>query len=366
MKLPPSDEYSELRGLVVEGYLESAAKRLRARRGRVSQKSERLEQRLLSARIVLKEGRAEEALVLLGEGEDEAGSLRPDVDFVRGLAHFSLGRFDEGIARFEAAAHGYAGQDPARELLCRYNVLAGRENRRLSPALDPERLLAWTAFLGLARERGSRTPLGLALRQRSAIYQEMGKTSAAAEDAEEAIVLLEGAGSHADWLLALAQAADVAIDQEQPEKARARLDRFHDPVEARVAFARAYVQARLDGELERFHPSEFEVQPPLWLDKWARRSRATHALPTAWQWAKNGAELTLANGERIAIRRGSLEGRLLDSLRQGPHSRARLCETLWPGLETESTLDERFHRLVSRTNKKHRLIEFDGDKYRLA
>ena len=163
---------------------------------------------------------------------------------------------------------------------------------------------------------------------------------------------------------------------------RSFFERVVPPVEVRVEFPLAWISWRLaggrSGSLAPPDPGIYEFVSPYWLDK-LRNHFSTHDKPGGRPDAREpGSNRTLTwnlmtgdmhderSGSRHLIKTASLEGRLLRALMRARSSKALLSEILWPEQHMVRAVDDRFHRLVSRLNKKlGNVIEFDGQFYRL-
>ncbi len=284
--------------------------------------------------------------------------------FVQGLLHFQTGLYQPGSQCFsQAETHYRVAGRIHKALLSKYNYFIGRLNVNLIDTKEH-------AFQELkeieneATQEHSKKALGLVWRQKSYLFHEIGHTHAALCEAEKAIKILEFNGLLSDYQLALIQAADCAMDLEDPHKAKLYMEYVISPIDTRVKFPLAYLQARIFGNV--IDPKWFDIVVPYWRLKFEKhfiKKQAPLEINYSWK-QKSGKLQDPCSKKLINIQPRSLEGRLLNCLIHQKCSKSLLCEVLWPDHCNVYHLDNRLHKLISRLNKKSvPLIQFDGKFY---
>jgi len=367
----PMTTYLKARAWVEQGLYEKASLRLRLMRDQslVSNPEFKFLRTLVGARIAIKSagGNATVDERDLDPSRVSDPFLHAEAYFVRGLLFFHRRAFKAGTLEFQKAEGFYRKLGPSfadRELLSAFNAYSGMTNAG-GPLPEPLEILQKLKTLERRSiECKNKKIMGLILRDKSEIYQNLSRFESALEDAKHSSRLLEIYGPKSDYDLALIQAADCCVDLSLFSQARNYLGRVLEPVDKRARFPHAMVLARMSGE--SIDPSGFEVVVPCSIDKWKRQFHEkvqTKAEKPRWNLSRQ--EFQLQSGKRvIRLKPGSLEGKLIKALAHGKASKAQLCEMLWPQECDRLLLDNRLHRLVSRTNRKlSNLIRFDGSQY---
>lgn len=366
-----SSSYNDILQLLLSGDYSEASRRLSSsRNGSKAENSNITRLRvLLSARLAIKAGNERSALESLEFFESGQVFEKAEAEFVRGLARYSLGDFAEGQGHFREAAKLYSIDESwkRKELLSLYNALSGKWNLSYQESLTEEDLIQLNRLIAKARECEDERMIGILTRQRSAVFQQLDRLHAALDDAHQSALLLESCESLTDYFLAVAQAADVCLDLDLKNEAKAQLERICKLPESRVDFVWSFLQHKIDGKLSEFNPNDFEVRPPLWIYKFERQTVAQSTVtPANFEWRPQENKVVFADGREVRIKAGGLEGTLLSILSRGPVDKHTLCESLWPEACRTENLNDRFHRLISRLNKKLNVIEYDGASYRLV
>ncbi|HWU42506.1 MAG TPA: hypothetical protein VN132_03675, partial [Bdellovibrio sp.] len=176
--------------------------------------------------------------------------------------------------------------------------------------------------------------------------------------------------TRSDSHLALLHIADCFLELRDVRKAIFYCDQVPTQIDERVRFAKAYVDAKISGhglDIQNF---------PLVPSHWKQRYEKSHLKKTSDLTAKSSESLcwnlktgllTLNKSLKGKFKAQSLEGQLLRLLMDASRSKSHLCESLWPSEMETAFLDDRFHQLVQRINRKSKnLIVFDGQFYRLS
>jgi tetratricopeptide (TPR) repeat protein len=324
--------------------------------------------RLLSIRLALKSGNIEDCADLVESAPSASLFACAEADFVRGLVHYHRADFAAGIECFRAAADKYHSlENGKRELLSRYNIVSGRLNLDARSTND-EIWLELRDVQRLAEEQKNYRVLGLIRRQNSYTFQSFGRRQAALIEIEKALPWLEACAPRSDYQLGLLQMADCLIDLDRKSEAQGYIERVIPPLESRVEFPLAMIEAKINGRL--VDPAAFDVVTPAWRMKLARQTTAkiSDEKTEIAKWNPLSGELRLSeNSTSLLIKARSLEGRLLQILLRQSASKAMLCEALWPGESEILHVENRLHQLIRRFNQKtSALVKFDGGRYQLA
>jgi len=379
--------YAELRSYLEAGLLDRAALALRHSRAKSLDSKERYLRSLIGARLSLKQG-----IVPMADQLDPAKApdsfLKAEAYFVGGLAAMSQSQFVEAENEFAQAATLYSFEGLVRrELLAEYNRLSARMNKEPDSTPDAQTQVELRALVIRAKKEDFKRLAGVIYRQLSLILQDQNRLSAALAEAKKAIQELECEDALSDYQLALAQAADVALDLGQRAQAQEWVEYILEACDARVRFPLAYLQARLSdersqelGHLDQ-HP-DLSQASPVWRQKFLKLQlnfqsnsqlelrhlslKDAHKSRSWATWSVWSNQLKSAEGEIFTLKAKSHEVRLLELLlTNGACTKYLICESLWPELMDTLSLDNRFYRLVSRLNKRiSGLIEFDGQRYK--
>ncbi|MNL22508.1 hypothetical protein D3C87_1438580 [compost metagenome] len=154
-------------------------------------------------------------------------------------------------------------------------------------------------------------------------------------------------------------------------KAISYFDQVPDSVDERVRFPKALMEAKIfrkEVDIESF---------PMVTSHWRERFQKTlitvkpakkRDLPfNTMLWSFKAGVISENRSIKAKIKVQSLEGQLLRLLMDESRSKASLCESLWPSDMDTEFLDNRFHQLVQRINRKLKaMIIFDGHHYKLS
>lgn len=305
--------------------------------------------RVLTLRMMIRQGHQYDDAGFLKNLKLESDWQKAEWNFVSGLMAFHAGDFNQGVECFSQAAEGYASAGwMDRVPLALFNAYIGRLNRG-DFASTHEQITYLNQVRAMA-DQCERTK-ALIARQMSYFLQEQEAHRAALNEIKLSIEFFGMLGPISDYHLARLQAADLALALGESDRARLELDYVQPPFDARVKFPFAYVRARLDGD--SLDPADFEVRSEFWILKWKKHFAATSM----------SSEIELS---AIGCKPNSREALILKILTDGPATKTHLIERLWPELADSWTLENRFHKQISRMNAKNPgLIEFDGKRYRL-
>lgn len=358
--------YERLVGMVEMGEYEAASEILNEMRGVETDADPlaliHLVRLLMSVRIAIKNGKSSSPLELLNNYYGVSPYFLAEIHFVRGLGCYQLGKFQQGIDEFIESRKYYESiYRHNRILLVNFNVFVGKKLLRLFP--DPQsELIELRKLLREALVEKNRRMVGKIFREKSKLYQRIGRFQAAAREAYRSVDILEAYGPISDYQLSLVQAADCALDVGDKERASGFLELIAGSTDARVRFPRDFLWSKILGN--KIDPSAYDVVTIYWREKWLATQNSKKATP---QWIWTESAIVNNEGKEIAIvKQGSLEGQILRILLEGSCSKQLLVERLWPESCDAHVLDNRLHRLVSRTNKKTGdIITFDGSRYQL-
>ncbi|WP_413574655.1 hypothetical protein ACLVWU_10535 [Bdellovibrio sp. HCB290] len=329
-----------------------------------------LEQRLLSFRLAIKNGRGNELdpedLVFTSINDS---FILGEAHFVRGVVYAHSHSYGKAALEMSQAALFY-DKAKASEKFCLslFNEFIFKSNDN---QINGNELLSQLALIISKSEAlAAYKVIGLCLRQRSYIFQSTERFQAALDEIQKAMNFIEAHCPSSDYHLALIHAADCALDLKNPEQAQSFLGYLPPELDSRVAFPLAYIKSRLNNDL--LVEAQFADISEHWKSRYAKYVSeklipAVSDLPT-WSW--NLATHALVDQKKRIIGKvkfKSLEGQLLQTLILKSASKELLCEILWPEYAENHILDDRFFRLKARiTQKLGEIIHFDGSNYSLS
>ncbi len=379
--------YSELLQLMDRGRFEEISVRIRElRKNEVLAEDQEALRRLISSRISIFKGQPPDEIRLSPASNARNPWIAGESAMVEGVHRFHQGKDLEGSLLFEEAARIFESIGMTdRQMIAAYNAVIGKVNGDFFPDLASQ-LDALGELEKTIRHHpdaaSAFSALASVLRQKCYVYQEQGRLHAALHEVNESIPLFRDYGTQSDHHLALLQAADLAIDIHELLLARQYFERVVPPVEVRVEFPLALIAWRLGLSTKNPtsppDPRGFEFVSPFWTDKLRRHT--SNPVDAKGTGSTSGTEVSAVlfwnlesgnlhdaqTGTHYSIKVASLEGKLLRALMRGRSSKALLSEILWPEQYQVRAMDDRFHRLVSRINKKlGNVIAFDGQFYRL-
>lgn len=319
---------------------------------------------LIRARIAIKHANLDFDITLLDPRRTVDSFLKGEIHFVRGIYFMNKSVFDGAAREFDAAAIHYRESSDSKALLARYNSCIARLNH----AGGDRPLLELLQDLNSLIEDPDieKTPhvKAMALRQKSYIALDHGHFSKALQTGMEALEIFETTGPESDLHLCRIHVADCHAEGGDLGAAFDILKKLPKNLDARVEFAKAYIDARLAGNGQM---PALESAPYYWKERWKKLIGEAPALPRT-TWTLSGGWLINSEGRKLVkMRPLSLEGRLLSLLSKSPASKAVLVSTLWPEFSSSEDLSLRFHQLIKRVNSKtFNGITFDGEKYHLS
>ncbi len=329
-----------------------------------------LEQKLLSFRLALKNGRGSELDPNeLNPGATKDSFTQAEAHFVRGIVFAHKNNFSEAATEMFLASGLYEkAQSSEKYCLSLFNELIFKSNGNL---INTNEELAQLALI-VSKAESLTVPkvVGLGLRQRSYVFQNTKRPQAALEEIKKALVFIEAHCPSSDYHLALIHAADCALDLKMPDQAQVHLSYLPTDLDSRVAFPFAYINARIKGDLlitEQF--SDVSEHWKLRYEDYAARKISSSHGAELQTLTWNLMTHTLFDGNKRIIGKiklKSLEGQFLQLLMSKPANKDLLCEVLWPEFAENQTLDDRFFRLKARiTQKLGEIVHFDGSNYSL-
>lgn len=286
--------------------------------------------------------------------------LKAEVLFVKGLHQFHAESPNAGAECFSKAADLYFLADwPERALLSLYNAFIGQLNAGLLDEKNEEAQLSYLERLSHTHE--NKKVLGLILRHKSSFLQNQGRLLGAEAAATQALEHIKNHGTVSDYQLSVLQLCDVLFNSGKKEKAQEHFESLLGPFEERVKFACDWVQSQIHATLLP-DPNEYPVVPPLWRNKFKMKKNLAPQQDIPWTWDLSLGTLTSPERGEIALKRSSMEGRILELLSEKRRSKSELCALLWPE-ESESTLIwDRLSKALARVKKKtpHLITWRDG------
>ncbi|MBO9667934.1 MAG: hypothetical protein J7501_14115 [Bdellovibrio sp.] len=329
-----------------------------------------LEQKLLSFRLAIKNGRGSEldpADLIATNVTDNF--TQAEAHFVRGLVYAHKNAFTLAAQEMSLAAAQYERTQSSEKLcLSLFNELIFKSNDSLISI--NEELSQLALIISKSEELMVPKVMGLCLRQRSYVFQGTGRPQPALDEIQKAMTFIEAHCPTSDYHLALIHAADCALDLKNPAQAQGFLNYLPTETDARVAFPLAYIKCRMQGGLLVLE--QFSDISSHWKARYEQHASEKIQLENAkniptWIWNINTHTLSDHNKHLAGkIKQKSLEGQLLQLLAAAPANKELLCEVLWPEFAHNQLLDDRFFRLKARIiHKLGDIIHFDGSKYSL-
>lgn len=317
--------------------------------------------RLLSVRLALKGGfTGDDILLLVDKPTSNDLFIRAEFHFIRGLIYYHANQHQQGSTEFAKAKELYLEtRFIEKYLLSSYNHYIGKVNSEELDYLDQHLIL--TELEQEALKYKNQKILAWVLRQKSYLMQFEGRFAAALSLIQEATQIFRMDGPQSDFHLSILQTADCYLDLGNKEQAQCEIEKIYGPVDARVDFAKAYVLVKMGHQ--QIDLNKFSVRPPSWEKKWRKTFAKSNDRRIQWN-LKTG---TLSNSiSNAIIIYNSKEGQLIRILMEAKRSKNILCEMLWPEQMQVLNLENRFHKLVSRINKKLKLIDTENGSYFLT
>jgi tetratricopeptide (TPR) repeat protein len=328
--------------------------------------------KLLATRIAIKQDSKNlNADLFNGEFKNLADTIKSEIYFVRGLARYEQGDFEQGIKDFAQARVLY-GQLKMhyRELLSEYNYITGSECAGQMNGMDEVAALNSLAFKAhqyASQDDRCKKFFAMAERQKSFVCQKQGNLSAAFDAIQKALPSFEIIGPLSDLQICQLQLADILLDLAKLEEAKVAAQHVSGPIDTRVRFPKAFIDWRLklgpEPKLKEF------VVVPNWRFKYDKITNPKN-LPTEKiskiSWSSDSGNLAV-DSQLYQIKVDSLEGRLVSVLHSGQKSKELLCTSLWPENSDSLLVENRLHRLISRLNKKiPKLVNLKSGRYTLG
>ncbi|MNK86480.1 hypothetical protein D3C87_1063930 [compost metagenome] len=167
--------------------------------------------------------------------------------------------------------------------------------------------------------------------------------------------------------------ADCCFELGDLRKAIFYFDQIPASIDERVRFPKALVEAKIFRQT--IDIQNFPLVTSHWRERYLksgfapkiRNTQEPRSSRDLLLWSLKTGILSKGRSLQGKIKAQSLEGQLLRLLLDEPRSKSQICESLWP-LEMETAfLDDRFHQLIQRVNRKLKdLILFDGHLYKLS
>ncbi|MGZ3768865.1 MAG: hypothetical protein ACXVCP_05170 [Bdellovibrio sp.] len=365
--------YKQILEQIYAGFYEEASAGIRILREKNSFRFDQelvLMQNLLAARIALKSGNIPQNIESLTIGRNEMPFIAGEIHLVKGITNYQTGKMVEGISDYSSARKYFEKSGHKdKELLAWYNELIGCTHvykKTLKEFLSDFRLLEIEA-----EKFNQNRILGLIQRQKSYFYKDAGKYNAALFEAEKSVRLLELFCAASDFHLGLLNVVDILIELNRHSEAMKYMELIIEPVDKRVQFPLAYLKNRLLGTELVFVNQEQSCPHFLYRYNSWKNSSITITEKAApildFKFRIDGDNTVVSfEGKEYILKKDCLEAKLIEILTGGPQGKNLICEKLWPEYAEIPHLDNRLHRLISRTNKKtDGLIVYSEKTYKL-
>lgn len=357
--------YSSMLGQVLDGNLLTVSQACYSERESNSPSvDEILERQLLAFRLALKAGNSEIPVESLHEAQTKNMFLKGEILFFKGIYFGQFHQPDRATHYFELAQESYAKcHDQEKELLSEYNALMGHSNQ--GNFIHELEIDLFVKLKNKARSVGIKNIEFLCRRHLAYKYFDMGKLDLAIQilplDHENTLNLPKS-----DLDLACIHLADCHYENGDLRTAIDYFDRVSKLCDERVQFPRAFIESKI-------FRKPIEIAKFKYISSyWKRRFEQTQLenprsqIKPGVQWDQKNGYLKQKAKLLGKIRPLTLAGQLIKILREAPRTKSYICESLWPGELTCDYLNDRFHQLILRTNRKvKKLIVFDGQFYRL-
>lgn len=333
---------------------------------------ESIERQLIAIRLALKSGNLQQIPVeSLDEKRTSDHYLKAEILFVKATYHAQSAEHQlAGICYLQSSEHYRLSQHHDRETLARFNhFIANTYVAKSDPVLEDRNL---EEIIGLCREHNLTTTEFLCHRHKSFRHFESQEYQAAIDSLIGWIGRNE-AISKSDSELAILHIADCCFELGDLRKAIFYFDQIPASIDERVRFPKALVEAKIFRQA--IDIQNFPLVTSHWRERYLKSGFAPKSKPTQMLghsrdlllWSLKTGILSKGRSLQGKIKAQSLEGQLLRLLMDEPRSKSQICESLWP-LEMETAfLDDRFHQLIQRVNRKLKdLILFDGHLYKLS
>lgn len=360
-------KYDQTLAKVLTGDLDSAAKDSFSSRDAIADNPDQfLERQLISFRLALKSGNSSFPVESLQENLTKNDFLRAEILFCKGSYYGQFYDHKRAAMNFSQAENLYQKtQSIEKKLLSRFNTLVAKSH--LSEIVWSEEEFMFRQLILECHNLDQKKTEFLCLRHLSYRLFEL-------KNYQQAIQLIiswvgrKDVITKSDSELALVHIADCYFEMRDLRNALFYIEQVSANCDERVRFPREYVKAKIF-QLS-FDQSQFSYISDYWKTRsksW--RQQALKNKPADLQVVWNTKTNILSKGKSVLakIKPQSLEGQILKHLSASPKSKSHLCECLWPDEMTTDFLDDRFHQLVQRLNRKIKgIVVFDGQLYRLS
>lgn len=354
---------------ILQGDVNTAASEIHSQRDQKKSNDEQIERSLLALRLAMKAGNFTDSPETLNADQTQNIFLKGEICFVQG-SYFAMTSQHAlaAIAYKTAASHYECSQSFEKQALSLFNqVIASSYAVDLDLAHEGQVL---DQVLKLCLQHNISKVEFLCHRHQAYRLYEKAQYQASI-DLLLPWVARKEILTKSDSELALLHIADCWWELRDLRQALNYFDQVPAHHDERVRFPKALVEAKIWQKNINIH--EFSMVTDHWRSRFLRMRRTELAAKSASAKQKhlrwNQATGILSKGSRMQgkIKQQTLEGRLIRLLMDGPRTKVILCESLWPADMETVFLNDRFHQMVQRVQRKtNGLIEFDGHAYRLT
>lgn len=364
------NNYKGLLNQVLKGELSNVAQECFNQRELISLTvDESLERQLLAFRLALKAGNSDIPVLGLNEEQTSNSFLKGEILFFKGTYFGQFHQPHEAIRYFELAKVAFANcQEHEKELLSEFNSLMGQSNAGILKST-----VAFNKFNELKSRAESLNLVKISFlcrRQLSYMYFDDEKYDFAIK--EFSINYVQNSKiTKSDLDLSYLHLADCYFQLGDLRKALATFDLVAEENDERVQFPKAYVASKIfrtNIEINKFNyiSNYWKIRYNKFANKFSPILNTSDLNPKVVKWDLKSGYLIQRKKFIGKVRPLSLMGQLIQILKTAPRSKSYICESLWPGELTCDYLNDRFHQLILRTNRKiKKLIVFDGQFYKL-
>ncbi len=326
---------------------------------------EGLRRQLLAFRLALKAGNSQIPVDYLREDLTKDLFLKAEILFFKGAYYGQFHEPDKAFDFFGLAEKAYLlCGDKEKEILSKFNSLMGLSNQ--GNLKFNEEIEMFNEMLTIARNFKSQKVEFLCRRHLSYKYFDNGNFNEALNILKMSLENTETM-TKSDLDLTYIHLADCYLENGDLRKAIENFDKISEVVDERVQFPKAFISSKIFRQAIQI--KDYKHVSLYWQNRYIQFLQKKEQLIThdaLAKWDQRTGMIWKQKSLIGKIKPLSLEGQLVDLLKNAPRSKSYLCETLWPAELNSDYITDRFHQLILRTNRKvKKLIVFDGQFYRL-
>ncbi len=291
--------------------------------------------------------------------------LKAECHFVRGLNFYYMSEFIKGAAEFRLASTYYSIQFMDKVCLALYNELSGLINSNCLSDFEMQEKLS--SLEKLCFNNNVSRVLALVIRQKAFYLYSRKKYFGAQSSAEEAVRLFKEGGYRADLQIAMIILALIYYELNNFNEAKKLQESILLPIENRILFPYHILEVLLSNSAPK-NPENFSVVQWHWLEIYNQKFKneqigeKNNSVSYVWNY-ETGMLFSNKNEFLDHLKRGTVEGRLVEMLVEQKLSSVDLIERLWPEYAAVEQLNGRLHQVLKRVKKKLPILKFEYNFY---